>query len=223
MLKARKRISKRQMKQDKLVTYYFKTVDYLQNQSRNLIWTLGAILIVILAIFIFSRKQAEKEQKAITALTEARAEYAGNNFEAAEGKLQNLINSYGGTKSGQIATFYLANSKFHLQKYEAAEKLFRKYIDEGEDEILRASAYSGVAACLEEQGKFHEAAEMYQTAAKKSQDEFMTPKNLYDSARCYSLAGNKEAAREALQTLINEYSQSQIKNDAETLLAQLSY
>lgn len=221
MLKARKRITKRQMKEDKLVTYYFKAADYLQQNSRNLAWGIGAMAIVILAIFIYSRKELENEQNAVVALAEARTEYFRNNYAAAAEKLQILVDSYGGTKSGKLGLFYLANSKFHLKAYDEAERLFRDYLAQSDDDVLKASAMSGVAACLEEQGKTAEAASRYEEAAERFGKGFMAPENMFHAARCYLLSGDSIAAKSILEALINEYSSSPIKSDAEVLLAEL--
>jgi TolA-binding protein len=84
------------------------------------------------------------------------------------------------------------------------------------------SALAGIAACQEEKGYFSIAAETYKEAAEKYEDGFMAPQNLYDSARCFSLAGKTQEASGMLSKLIKNYSNSQIRNEAEIFLAELN-
>lgn len=221
MLKARKRLTKRQIKEDKLVTYYFKVTDYLYRNSRNLASVAGAVAVIILALLIYTSKQREKDQDAVVAFMEAKAEYFAQNYESAANKLENLVQTYEGTPSANTALFYLGNAYFQLKKYDQAEAAFREYVDKGDDKVLRVSAMAGVAASLEEMGQYREAAQMYQEAAEDYPDSFQAPENLMHAARCYARAGQTAVAVETLKTLLDRYSEASITNEAEILLAEL--
>ncbi len=222
MLKPHKRITKRQLKQDKFVTYYFKAVDFVEKNSRQILSALGAAAVISLAIFIYSEKQAESEGKAVVELAKATKEYANGNYETAATILKNLLDTYGGAESATLAKFYLANTNFELKNYNEAEKYYREFADASDDKELTASALSGLAACLEAQGKFKEAAERYQQTAEKYKDEFFAAENLYHSARCYLLSGDRAAANALLNRLIENYPDSDVEADAQLLLAELT-
>ncbi len=222
MLKPHKRITKRQLKEDKFVTYYFKAIDYVENYSRHILIGLGAIVLISAALFYHSQKQAEKDAKAVVELTKANQEYATANYERATVILKNLLETYGSTKSGKLAKFYLANNYFELKNYSDAEKYYRDFSDDSDDDVLIASALSGAAACLEEQGKFSDAADMYKKTADKYEDGVFAAENLYHSARCYVLSGNQQEAREMLNRLLEKHPDSAIENDAQLLLAELA-
>jgi len=221
MLKAKKRLTKRQIKQDKFVTFYFKAQDYLAENSRTILYTAGAIVLILVAIFIYNRKQQEKEQNAVMELTKAKREYFSNNYGTAIPVLQNLTQTYSGTESAEVGLYFLASAYYAQGDYSKAEQTFNQFLDASDDKILSAAAVSGVAACLEEQGKFAEAAERYREAATEY-DNFMRPEYMYDSARCYVLAGNKDVARQVLNRLIEDYSDSRVTDDAEILLAEIN-
>lgn len=222
MLKPRKRLTKRQIKQDKFVTYYFKTQEFISQNSRYVIWGVSALAAIIIVSFIYSRKQLEREQNAVVELARARIEYFSQNYEAAVSILNNLVESYGDTESGKEGTYFLANTYFNQHSYDRAEELFKQYLNKDGDLVLEAAALAGVAACYEEKGNLDEAARTYQEAAEKYSEGFMAPQNLYDSARCFLLAGNSQEAANILTKLIENYSNSQIKNDAELLLAEVN-
>jgi len=221
MLKAKKRLTKRQIKQDKFVTYYFKAQDYLAENSRTILYTIGAVVLILVAIFIYTRKQQEKEQNAVVDLAKAKREYFARNYQAAVPLLQNLVQRYDGTESAEIGLYFLASTYYSQNDYVKAEQTFREFLDESDDRILKSAALSGIAACYEEQNKFAEAAEIYNEAAEEYEG-FMSPGNLYDSARCYVKAGNKDAARKILNKLIEDYADSRVKSDAEILLAEIN-
>lgn len=221
MLKPRKRLTKRQIKEDKLVTYYFKISDYIKQNSRLLSSTGIGLAVVVLVVFLYTKNQQNKEQKAAVELAKARIEYLNNNYDAAIGLLQNLVDNYGGTSRAKVGTYYLASAYFNLKKFDEAEGFYRRYLDEDGDEILEAAALAGIAACLEEKENFAKAAETYQEVATKYSDSFLAPQSLYNAARCFDLAGNNEEASNVLTILIEKYPKSGIKNDAEIFLAEL--
>ncbi|RMF65549.1 MAG: tetratricopeptide repeat protein [Calditrichaeota bacterium] len=217
----RKRLTKRQIKQDKFVTYYFKAQDYIVRNTRTILSGAAAIVVLLVAIFIYSSKQAEKEKEAVVQLTKARIEYFAGKYDAAIPLLNNVVESYGGTRSAKEGLFYLANAYFFTQKYDEARQAFEKFLDESDDDILNASAMAGIAACLEETGKYLEAAKAYEQAARKYSEGFQAPQNLLNAARCYVHVGEKESARQLLNEIVEDYADSNAKTDAEVLLAEL--
>jgi tetratricopeptide (TPR) repeat protein len=210
------------MKEDKLVTYYFKTTEYVRRNSRTISTGVTAFGIILLVLFLYQRNKHDKETKASVEFTKARTEYFQNNYESAINILQDLVDNFGGTKSAKEATYYLANAYFQTKKYDDAERYYQKYLESGDDDILKASALSGIAASYEERGNYAEAAKTYKKAAEKYSNGFLAPENLYNAARCFVLAGNKEAASDLLKKLLENYSDSNLKNDAEILLAELN-
>ena len=222
MLKPHKRITKRHLKEDKFVTYYFKAVDYVETNSRQILIGVGTLLAISIAMFAYSRNQASKESAAVVELAKATQEYANANYEGATVVFKNLIDKYGNTKSGKMARFYLANAYFELKNYAEAEKNYGDFSDDSDDDVLAASALSGVAACLEEQAKFDEAAQVYQKTAEKFPEAFIAAENLYHSARCYMLSGKRQEALATLNRLLERFPDSPVKADAELLLAELS-
>jgi TolA-binding protein len=222
MLKPRKRLTKRQIKEDKLVTYYFKVNDYIKQNSRFLSSAGIGLGVVVLVFFLYTKNQQGKEQKAAVELTKARIEYLNNNYDAAIGLLQNLVDNYGGTSGAKVGTYYLASAYFNIKKFDEAEGFYRKYLDDDGDEILEAAALAGIAASLEEKEQYAEAAETYKEVATKYSESFLAPQSLYNAARCFELAGNQEEASNVLMLLIEKYPKSGIKNDAEIFLAELT-
>lgn len=223
MLKPKKRLTKRQLKEDKLVTYYFKVTDYIHENRRTLGTAIGVAALVIVGLVVFISNTRQKESEAAVQFAQARVKYAEQDYQAAIDLLRNLVDNYGGTDKARLGQFYLANAYYEQGNYEAAEKYYRAFLDDGGDKLLESSALAGVAACLEQKGAYAEAADYYQQAAEKYDDVVLAPHHLYDAARCYELAGNQTAAQKVLRRILEEYPDSGIKNEAELLLAEVTF
>ena len=222
MLKAPKKLTKRQIKEDKFVTFYLQAQDYLNQHARNILMGTGVVVILIVASVIFSKTRAQKEQSSSVELTKGRIEYSTGNYSAAIDILKNLIDVYGNTTSGKAGIFYLADAYFQSGNYVNAEKYFQKYLDEADNDILSPSAMSGLAACFEQEGNYEMAAQKYRESADKYSKGFQAPENYYNAARCYKLAGNVAEAKILLEKLIDQYPNSTYKNKAEISLAEMN-
>lgn len=222
MLKPRTRITKKKLKEDKLVTAYFKAVDYYQLYQKYILGGVGALVILIVMIIFISQARKSDELKASSKLAAARAELARMNFPAGIDSLQKIIAQYDGTKNAGDATFYLANTYFLQKQVDLAQKYFEEYVNSyGGESNTTYSAMAGVAACLEEKQEFKAAAEMYEKAAAKYDDVFNAPEGLLSAGRCYKAAGLKEKAKKVYQQVLEKYPNSGVKNDAELNLAEL--
>jgi tetratricopeptide (TPR) repeat protein len=221
MLTPKKKLTKREMKEDKLVTAWFKLSDWVAQHTREILMAVGGVAAVMALIFFFNWMKSRDEQNAAEKFAQARAEYNQSNYAAAIPILEKLVSEYGGTKSSGMATIYLANAYMQTRDYANAEKYYQRYLDDGgDDPILGVSAAFGVAATYEERGDFAKAAKLYDEAANDYDDSYRAPQLLMNAARCYKQANQVEPARRALQKLINKYPKSNLVEDAKLLLAE---
>jgi predicted negative regulator of RcsB-dependent stress response len=221
MLKAQKKLSKRELKEDKFVTFYFQAQDYFYKNSKIITGALIALIVVVFAIYGFNRMESSNNEVAQLELTKAKVALDQNNPDAAIDMLLQLVGEYGGTASGKEACFYLGNAYFEKKDYDNAEHYYQEFLGSHDDEILESSALAGIAACQEEKQDYAAAAASYEKAAREYSGVFLTPLNLYNSARCYILAEQNEKARQLLNQIIEEYETSGVKTDAEIMLAEL--
>jgi len=222
MVKAQKRLTKREKKEDKFVTFYFQAQDFVKKYSSKIIS--GAVgVTVVFSLFMFLRSQsAGKEEEAVAILLQARLEHLEGDLEAAVPMFQSLIDTYGGTSTAKSANFHLANVFFEQGNYTYAEQHFLLYIENGADDILKTSSVAGIAACYEQQKKYEEAGRKYEEAANRYGVNFMEPSHLIGAARCYKLAGLEQEATRVLKKFLKRHEKSDLRESAELLLAELS-
>ncbi|HLA69496.1 MAG TPA: tetratricopeptide repeat protein [Bacteroidota bacterium] len=227
MLKPKKKISKREIKEDKLVTTYFEAQSWFE-QNRKRLGTLATILVVVVAAtWIYFNDRASSSLNATTDLGKVMRFYDQGQYQTAiNGSpqenvrgLEQIVNDYGSTASGEIARLYLGNCYFSLAQYDRALELYRD-TDIGEKSLM-ASVYAGIAACEAEKGNVAESARFYEKAASTDTQNLHTAEYLYRAAGNYVQAGEKEKASDLLERLKKDFPQSTYAREADRLSAQV--
>ncbi len=221
MLKPRKKITKKQLKEDKLVTFYFQAQEWLEQNGKVLLMAVGAVVLVAAGVAYYSFAQIKAEKTASVDLARATRTLEAQDYTNAISQLSPIVDSYGSTTSGKMARLYLANAFFQTKEYANARKHYAKFAGSFKgDDYFRAAALGGVAACLEQEKNLGEAAKTYLKAAD-SYKSVLAPAMLLNAGRCYNQAGNAAEARKALTRLLDEYPKATEKDDAQMLLSML--
>ena len=211
-----RRVKKKELKEDKLVTTFFQARDYYEEHSKNL-WRIGlaALLILVVAVFWVRSKTGAEAQASYELGVAALAAQQGNPAQMAESFAQ-IAERYQGTTAGNEALLYTAQTKHMAGLSEEALKAYENYIQKGRKEkYLYPAALAGKAACLEDLGRFGEAAEAYLKAATVRQDLFISPQYHLDAARCYRLAGEEAKAREQFNFVQTHYPDTPFAQEAD--------
>jgi outer membrane protein assembly factor BamD (BamD/ComL family) len=222
MLKARKKITHKEIKQDKLVTAYFQSKDWISStENKRKIYTIvGIIAVVIILGFLYINNRKAKSEEAETKLSAIITLYEQGKFqEAINGDpqqqimgLNDIVNNYGGTESGQTAKLYLGNCYYYLNDYDNAFKYFDDY--SGSNDIIKSSCISGMAAVYEAKNELKKAGEYYEKAAKVNKDLLTNQENLFYATRDYMQAGDKENAKRVYNLLRDNYPKSKYITEA---------
>lgn len=228
MLKPQKKVSKKEIKEDKLVTSYFEVQKWVEENTRTISYIAVGIVAVVAIIFIWFKRQADDNEKATTQLAKIVSYYESGKYELAingvpqEGAqgLQVIVDEYGGTHAGEIAKLYLANSYYALGNYDKAIDVYRDISIN--DKTITATAYAGIAACYEIKSDHEKAGLYYEKAASKNMTIMQAPENLQKAAWNYAQTGKKDKAIELLQTLKKEFPSSQYGRDVDKYIAEYS-
>ena len=87
MLTKKKKLSKREIKEDKLVTTYYKVYNYFVENKNRVGMYAGGLLVVIAAIYFYINNKAENNEQAGIQLSRVMGLYdAGAYLEAIEGR-----------------------------------------------------------------------------------------------------------------------------------------
>jgi len=222
MLKPKKKITKKELKEDKFVKYTLQAKTYLDENSKQVFTVVGSILAVVVIIILFVYIQGTKTEEAQAQLGIAQVEYSNLNYEKAINRLQKLTNEYSGTTEADQGLFLLASIQYQQEKYEDAKEYFHLFLDSySGSKILIASGYAGLAACYEKDENYLNAAENYSNAADIASDFVESDNYLYLAGLCYSKAGNKEMAIAKFEKLVDSHLTNNRLNDAKEQLLKL--
>ena len=222
MLKARKKITHKEIKKDKLVTYFFEVKEWFTSpENKKKLYTVaGTVIVIIILIFFYINNKKEKNEEAEVKLSSVIAIYDQNMYqEAINGDqannimgLKDIVDRYGSTESGETAKLLLGNCYFNLGDYDNALIQFEDY--SGGNDIIKASCLSGIGAVYEAKGDMKKAGEYFEKSTEVNKNVVINPENLYYAVRAYSEAGDKENAKRVFDKLKNNYPKSKYIGDS---------
>ena len=214
MLTKRKKLSRKEIKEDKLVTTYYKAISFFEENKNRIAMYAGILAVVILAIVLFMNNKKKNNEIAGTELSRVMNVYdSGNYLEAIEGRagtklvgLKKLVESYGSTENGEIAKIYIANAYNNLGKLEDANKYYQDY--SGSNKIFKATALAGQASYQAYQKNYEKAAALYKKAAFVSDADVLNSEYLLQAGLNYMSDGKNSDAKELFDKIKKDYPTS---------------
>jgi len=228
MLSPKKRITKRELKEDALVTSYVKITGFYERNKKNISIAVTVVAVLIIASIIFLKNRADNNERAAAQLGEVFSLYDNGQYQLAiDGVpernitgLKSIVENYGSLRAGNFARFYLANAYYHLGNYELALEQFEDFSPP--DDFLAVSRLAGMGSCYEAIGKPKEAAESFEKAAAKYPQDVNAAENMNSAARNYGKAGEKETAIELYKKVKKNFPTSTFARDADRYIAGLA-
>lgn len=219
MLKPQKKMTKKELKEDKFVETAMKTRAYIEDNVKQVSIVTGLVFGTFLLIMVYNYVHSSTVAESATLFGEAQLEYQNMNYTKAATLLSRLEEEYPGTEAGDQGLFLLGNLYFQQNKIDQAAEYFKRFVDSySGSEILKASGYAGYAACLEAQNKSKEAAEYY-IEAQKADPEFVEASNyLYLAALNYIEINDYKSAQALFNQIVDDYPEAQRVPDAQAQL-----
>jgi tetratricopeptide (TPR) repeat protein len=219
LLAQKKKITKKQLKEDSLVTFYYKAVKYFEDNMKPILIIGGAVVVLAVLVYLYSVKLKNDNEKAAVELSRVVGLYEmGNYQEAIDGKkgtnilgLKQIVESYGSTENGEIAKVYLANAYLYLGKIEEAYEYYDDY--SGDSPLYKATALAGIAGYYEYKKEYEKAAEKYKEAAYVSKENALNPQYLLSAVINYVNVKQYDSAKELIDKIKEDYKTSDVMRD----------
>ncbi|MCE1188963.1 MAG: tetratricopeptide repeat protein [Ignavibacteria bacterium] len=227
MLQNNKKISRKEIRQDKLVTFYYKALAFIEEKKNILLSVVGGAIVVILVVVFLNYRQNKNNDAASFAFSQVMKIYeVGAYQEAIDGQpgtkimgLKKIVDDFGSTDFGQVAKIYLGHSYYNLRKFDLALKAYEDF--SGGNDYLKAAAYAGEAASYEALNNPEKAAGLYVKAAKVSSNNVLNPQYLINAGINYIALGKKDDAKEIFETVKRDYSKSPYSREVDRYMAQV--
>lgn len=233
MLKPKKKIVRKELKQDTLLSTYVRTTQFYYDNKKYINYALTGLLIVVVAVIIYVNNKRSNNEKATMELAKVMSIYDAGvsdpeqfriaiNGRPEQGMmgLKAIVENYGNTDAGDLADYYLANALYNLGEWSEAVEYYRNF--SAPEAALGASAKFGAGACYDALKEYGEAARMYEDAAKTIPGGIRAPEYMLAAGGAYARAGNGSDALRVLNQLKEDYPDSEFARDADRVIAQYS-
>ena len=225
MLAKKKKLDKKQIKEDKLVTFYSKSLLYFDVYKNQILIGLGVVIVLIVAFVYFGDISSKDNIEASAALAKTVPLYDAGNYQSAiDGNLAGnvpgllkIVNDYGSTEQGEVAKIYLGHSYYYQGKYDDALKYYSDY--SGDNDLFEAVALAGEASCYESKGDHEKAASLFNKAANVYENNALNPEYLLYAGINFIESGKYDDAKEVLGKIKDDYAQSTQASEADKYLA----
>jgi len=225
VLAKKKKLSKKVIKEDKLVTSFYETKKFYEQNQTKIFAAVGVIAVIIVAVILYTNRIEENNFAASSELTRVLPIYnSGSYQEAIDGRpgtnvigLQKIVDEYGNSEQGELAKIYLANAYYFMGDIDAALDYFDDY--SGSKEDLVAAALTGKASCFEVKKDYKLAAELYNKAANVNKFNPSNPDYLLKAGINYIKVDQLTDAKKSLQEIKDKYKTSSASREVDRYLA----
>ena len=205
-----------------------QTENFFEKNSKMVVVAIVVIFVLAAAIFGYKKLIVEPRlNDAQEMLYEAqyRFEQQNTDFALALNGDENVpgfaqvIEKYGNTPAGNLATVYAAACALRLGDFDAAESYLAKYsnVKGATGELVNAMAVGIRGEIAVEKGDYAGAAAIFEKAVSVSDNNYTAPLYLRKAAMAYEAAGNVEKAKKCLEVITDKYPSSIEAREAEKL------
>ena len=228
MLQKKKKLSKKEIKEDKLINFYKSSVNFFEKYQSKIFIYVGVLVVVAAAVYFYENQKIINDDKAALELSRIMPLFdQGAYLEAIEGKqgtnimgLKNLVEEYSGTENGETAKIYLADCYSFLGNYEEAFKYYKDY--DGGIDYFEAASLAGQAGYYAMNGDFDKAANLYLNASKQSQVNSQNPDYMLNAGICFLKIGENDEAKILFNKIKEDYSTSLANREVDKYLAAIN-
>lgn len=222
----KKKISKKELKQDELKIAFMSLLEYYNANKKKInyiIFAIGAVFVVGLLIRIsivsMNKSAAEYYQTGMESYTKAQeanpapdapepAQKPEDQLRAAKESFQTVVNTYSHSKVYRMSLLMLANTDFQLGNYDDALKTYETFIAKTKKSALAIQGLVGKAYVLERKGQIPEALQVLESLLNGPFDYYFPGELYLDLARLYEASNNSAKALEYYQLFEKEYPES---------------
>lgn len=189
------KMTKRQMKEDPLVTAAFRATEVWERHGRTILVAAGALILVGLLVFFVLRTRAQAEEKARGDLFRAIVTLQQGDYATAGPMLKELVDNAPGTDSAREALLLLGDAAMGQKNPTEAATWYQKYVDQVKgNRVLARAGYLGLGTAYENGGEFVKAADAYAKAAEAGATDNQRGRAMLSEARSLTRAGQVDKA-----------------------------
>ncbi len=200
---------------------------FVERNIKALSYTIGGVLaVVIICLLTYQYYIVPRNAEAADNIAVAEQLFTTGDYEKAlngdgvsDGFLQ-IIEKYGSSPSGNLARLYAGLCYAHTYKAEEAVKYLEDY-DTCDDMMVSNAALGALGNCYAQIGQNEKAAATLLKAAKRADNNTLSPLYYLQAGQIYEALGNKAEALECYETIKSDYPQSVQSQDIDKYIEKL--
>ncbi len=221
MLKARKRITKKEIKRDPFLETVSKAKEYVEDNQKMITRVGIGVAAVIIVAMIINRNITAEKAASEAALGNAFVSINTVDRDNSLLQLEILVDDYPGSDAAQRGLFMLARLHYEQKDYLSAQAYLQDFLDDPTEEF-HAGALILMADLERMNGNTGAVADYISQAIEQSANEPEKDKYSILLAEHYIHTGQYNDAREIAESVYERYPErSDLKNKAEEILGYL--
>ncbi len=205
---------------DKVENALTSSEAFIENNKSTLIIALGVIVAVVIGIIWYLNVHNETKKEANESIYKAQSWFERDSFQLALNGSEELdfmgfeevAEKYSNTPAGNLACAYAGVCYKNLGKNDDAIKYLKKFSAGGD--LVSPAIYGAIGDCFFETNNIKEA-ESYYNKAIDSKNSLIAPIYMYRLAMLHFNNGNKSKAADLMESIKNDYPDSNEANDAD--------
>ena len=205
-----------------------KSEQFFENNKKTIFGCLIAIIVIIAGGMLYNAKVVQPRQiKAAEAIFPGESYFANGDYQTAlngdaygfEG-FEELTSQYQSTKAGKLANLYAGLCYAQLDSMELAEKYLSKF--SGNDQMVSPAALGALANVYASLDKVSKAAATFEKAAKKADNNLLSPYYYLQAGIMYESLGKNAQALKLYKTIKTKYPESNEGQEIEKYITRLT-
>jgi len=202
-----------------------KTEEFIENNKKVVFGLGGVIALIIVAFFGYRYYMNNLNEEAQKEMFQAVYWYENEEYDLAlNGDGNNfgflaIVEDYGSTEAANLSNFYLGS--IYLKKGEFQTTIDYLESFSSDDLLVQARAYALIGDAYMELGNYSKAADEYGKAGNYKSNKEFSPVYLLKQGLAYEKANDEEAAMGSYRSIVEDFSESKQKTEAEKHLSRL--
>lgn len=227
-IKVKNKTEKKQEEAIGLDIQLSKSEAFIEKNWKPILTALVAVIIIVAGWFIWRNHMNNVEKKAQAAIRTSQTLFGQQQWEnALKGDGANnigflrIIDEYSGTKTANLAKLYAAICYANTEKYDEAIQYFEDFSPK-DDQMISPAALAALGNCYVEKGNTAKGAETLIKAAKKADNDAVSPVFLVQAANLYKSLNQNDKALELYKEVKTKYFRSPLSTQMDKYIEELS-
>lgn len=205
-----------------------KSEAFIEKHLKLILGILAVVIIVVSGIFLYRHYKANQTAEANEAIAASQNAFGMEQYEQAlngdgvqEKGFLKIIDEYSGTSTANLAKAYAGLCYVNLDKLDEAIKMLESF-DPQDDQMISPSAIAALGNCYVKKGDNEKGAETLIKAAKKADNDAVSPVFLLQAGEIYEELGNTDKALELYKEIKDKYFRSPLYAEIDKYIERVS-